>query len=267
MAIEAVAALAAKEIGVQAAREAATQAAREIAQKMAIEPGMQRAGREIQTAMMERQAMQEGFRIGEMPESKGEGREVFKQMESDTAEELRSKLDAEEIRPQQESEAIHLPQSNGEWEGEPGNSEWRPDPDYVPQKNNPEGKTWGEIMEREEIDGIRYENGEPDFSEVAHDTVEIDDFSTDRNGNFAQADTKLAEKWNQEAKDGRTDWTPKDVEDYRRKNNLTWHERSDMKTMDLVPRDVHNNIPHSGGISVAKHLPESSIADKQTLLA
>ena len=111
MAIEAVTALAAKEIGVQAVREAATQVASEIAQKMATEAGTQGAGREIQTAMMERQTMQEGFRIGEMPESKGEGREVFKQMEADTAEELRNKLDAEEIRPQQESEAIHLPQS------------------------------------------------------------------------------------------------------------------------------------------------------------
>ena len=25
-----------------------------------------------------------------------------------------------------------------------------------------------------------------------------------------------------------------------------------MKTMQLVPREIHNNIPHEGGISVAK---------------
>lgn len=105
MAIEAVAALAAKEIGVQAAREAATQAANEIAQKMAAEAGTQGAGREVQTAMMERQTMQEGFRIGEMPETKGEGREGFKQMETDAAEELRSKLDDGVIRPEAEDSA------------------------------------------------------------------------------------------------------------------------------------------------------------------
>jgi len=26
-----------------------------------------------------------------------------------------------------------------------------------------------------------------------------------------------------------------------------------MKTMDLVPQEVHGNVPHSGGISVAKN--------------
>lgn len=95
MAIEAVAAIAAKEVAVEAAKEAALQSAREIAQKMATEAGAQGSGPELQTAMMERQAMQEGFRIGEMPETKGEGRELAKQREADAAEELRGKLDDE----------------------------------------------------------------------------------------------------------------------------------------------------------------------------
>lgn len=100
MAIEAVTALAAKEIGVQAAREAAMQAAREIAQKMAAEAGAQGAGREVQTAMMEHQSMQEGFRIGEMPE-KSEDREILKQREVDVAAELQEKLHPEgtEVKP------------------------------------------------------------------------------------------------------------------------------------------------------------------------
>ena len=105
MAIEAVAAIAAKEVAVQAAREAAMQAAREIAQKMATETGAQGAGNELQTAMMERQAMQEGFRVGEMPETKGEGRELLKQKEADAADELRGKLDADEARPEAENAA------------------------------------------------------------------------------------------------------------------------------------------------------------------
>ena len=74
MAIEAVAAIAAKEVAVEAAKEAALQAGREIAQKMATEAGAQGAGNELQTAMMERQTMQDGFRVGEMSEGKGEGR-------------------------------------------------------------------------------------------------------------------------------------------------------------------------------------------------
>ena len=94
MAIEAVAAIAAKEVAVEAAKEAAVQAAREIAQKMAAEAGGQ-GGRELQHAMMERQTIQEDFRVGEMPETKGEGRELAKQREADAAEELRGKLDDE----------------------------------------------------------------------------------------------------------------------------------------------------------------------------
>jgi len=31
-------------------------------------------------------------------------------------------------------------------------------------------------------------------------------------------------------------------------------ERSDMKSMDLVPQRVHANIPHTGGISKRKKL-------------
>lgn len=95
-AIEAVAAAATKEVAVQTAREAATQAAREIAQKMVSDAGTQGIGNEMQTAMMERQTIQEGFRVGEMPETKGEGREMFRQKESDAAEELRGKFEAEE---------------------------------------------------------------------------------------------------------------------------------------------------------------------------
>ena len=119
MAIEAVAAIAAKEVAVQAAREAATQAAREIAQKMATEAGAQGAGNELQTAMMERQTMQEGFRIGEMQEAKGEGREFLKQKEADSAEELRGKLDAEEVRPEEEtSTEIESPEAQNSAESE-----------------------------------------------------------------------------------------------------------------------------------------------------
>ena len=145
-----------------------------------------------------------------------------------------------------------LPSSNGSWEGEKGDSTWKPDPDCVPPKSNPEGKTWVEIEDKYGMYGVKFKDGEPDFSEIAEATVEIDDFTGNRFENFAQADSKLAEKWNAEGRDGRTDWTARDVAAYRKENNLTWHERRDMKTMDLVPSEVHNNIPHAGGISAWK---------------
>lgn len=145
----------------------------------------------------------------------------------------------------------YLPETGGEWSGEKGNSDWIPDDDVIPKQHNPEGKSWAEIKEALGFNEIPFRDGEPDFSDVTVETVEIDDFSVDRHANFTQADEACARKWTAENKDGK-EWTPDDVRAYRKENNLSWHERSDMGTMDLVPSVVHGNIPHSGGISAAK---------------
>ena len=73
-------------------------------------------------------------------------------------------------------------------------------------------------------------------------------------GNFSQADAKLAEQWNTQGKDGRTDWTDKDVYNFRKdsEQKYTWHERCDTKTMDLVPSDIHQCCKHLGGVSECK---------------
>jgi len=145
-----------------------------------------------------------------------------------------------------------LPKEGGEWDGEKGNSTWKPDRDEIPKRPPGNEQTWGEILDKYEIDGIEFKEGEPDFSVTSEATVKIDDFSTERNANFTQADENLAEQWSSESKDGK-EWSPQDIKEYRKENNLSWHERSDMQTMDLTPQEVHGNIPHSGGISVAKN--------------
>lgn len=137
----------------------------------------------------------------------------------------------------------YLPVSNGDWVGEVGNSTWNPDDDFIPLKANPDNLTWGELKEKHGIDGISFKDGEPDFSEITKDEVKIDNFTTERNMNFPQADEKLAEKW---------ECTPREVANWRKENGYTWHECKDCQTMQLVPSEVHNNIPHEGGISVAK---------------
>ncbi len=147
----------------------------------------------------------------------------------------------------------YLPENGGEWSGEKGNSIWKPDRDQIPGKPQGNETTWGEILDRQEIDGIEFKDGEPDFSTTAEGTVEIDDFSDDRNANYTQADETLAEQWTEENKDGKI-WTAQDIKEYRKENDLSWHERSDMKTMDLVSQDVHGNISHSGGISAIKDI-------------
>ena len=144
-----------------------------------------------------------------------------------------------------------LPREGGEWSGEVGNSTWKPNFDEIPKRPPGNEKTWGEILGKYEVDGIEFKDGEPDFTPASEGTVEIKDFSTERVENFTQADEALAEQWTQEAKDGK-EWNPQDIREYRRENNLSWHERSDMKTLDLSPQEVHGNIPHSGGISAAK---------------
>lgn len=136
--------------------------------------------------------------------------------------------------------------SGGSWDGERGNSDWYPDEDYTPgdrNGTNPDNKTWGEILDQYDIDSIPFNDGEPDFSEVSKATVKIEDFTSDRDANFDQADEKLAEQWKCE---------PEDISAWRKENKYTWHECRDCETMQLVPTEVHGNIPHSGGVAVAK---------------
>jgi len=133
--------------------------------------------------------------------------------------------------------------NSGNWDGERGDSTWRPDRDSVPLKSNPEGKTWGEILDKYGIDGIPFKDGEPDFGEISKGDVKIEPFSTERSDNFDKADQKLAEQ---------KGCTPEEVAKWRKENGYTWHECKDMETMQKVPSEVHNNVPHSGGISEAK---------------
>lgn len=133
--------------------------------------------------------------------------------------------------------------NNGHWDGDRGDSNWYPDPDFVPGKANSEGKTWNEILDKYGIDHITFKDGEPDFSEISKGTVEIEPFSDSRTDNFDKADIELAKQ---------KGCSPEEVAQWRKENGYTWHECKDMKTMQKVPSDVHNNVPHSGGISEAK---------------
>jgi len=149
-------------------------------------------------------------------------------------------------------ESTLLPKNGGKWDGEAGDSVWHPDLDKIPKNLNPEQLDWGKIQENHELNGVPFKDGYPVFSEIAESTVTIDDFSSDRDINFAQADRAGAEQWSKIEKDGQTDWKASEVNAYRKENNLTWHECEDMKTMELVPSEVHGNIPHQGGVSAFK---------------
>ena len=129
----------------------------------------------------------------------------------------------------------------GEWTGDRGNSTFVPKYSYMKEE-----------LAKHGLDGIRYKKGIPDFSKVSDTTVQIDNMSSERLGpgkNFNQADVAAAKKWSEEKRDGRTDWTARDVAEWRTDNKLSWHERSDMQTMDLVPYSIHTYFTHTGGVS------------------
>ena len=139
-----------------------------------------------------------------------------------------------------------LPRTGGEWSGDAGKSRWIPDDTIEPgdrNGTNPEHKNWQEIKKEYGFESILFNEGEPDFSEVAKGKVEITDFTDDRDSNFTQADEKMAEQ---------RGCTPEEVEKWRSENKYTWHECKDCRTMQKVPTEVHGNISHSGGVSEYK---------------
>lgn len=103
------------------------------------------------------------------------------------------------------------------------------------------------------ITKITYQNAVPDFSPYAIAEVKIPKMTDVRHGaggNFEQADIALAEYWTKIKYQNRT-WTGADVESFRAnyQYKLTWHEMSNMESMQLVPFDVNNTFTHFGGVA------------------
>lgn len=138
----------------------------------------------------------------------------------------------------------HTPKEDsarGEWSGERGESEFTPNDEEI--KN---------ILDENGKDSIVYKDGIPDFSDVSKSTVEIDNMTDNRFDNFRQCDEKCAEQWNKDGFDGKNDWSPRDVKNWRSDNEYSWHERNDMETCDLVPTKVNDYFGHLGGVSECK---------------
>lgn len=153
----------------------------------------------------------------------------------------------------------HVPKEDsklGKWEGERGESL------FIPTEQTESGKLAIEKLKEHGLEGIHYENAEPDFSKCAESTVTIENMTEERYdktvegqtlyGNFAQADEACARVWNSVGKEGRVNWEARDVKNWRQEQNFSWHERSDMKTMDLIPREIHSYFNHSGGVAECK---------------
>ena len=119
-----------------------------------------------------------------------------------------------------------------------------------------------QILDQAGINGIQYKNGVPDFSPVSKAEVEINymlggngvNGTKARNLNFEQANIELAKQLNKSpelaSEFGMVAGNIKasDIEKYRIKNNLTWHELNDTKTMQLVPTKINSTFGHLGGV-------------------
>ena len=162
----------------------------------------------------------------------------------DITSELKSVVD-QNIQP------LTTPKSHGEWLGERGDSEWVMDDEFVPNLNNPEGLSIGEIKERYDFDAVQYKGKEPDFSPFLDEKIgeiELDEFSHERTGNGGTYDLAI-----QKASE-KTGLSASEIKDYIKENNLTWHECADRKTIQLIPTIINSTFKHSGGISMEKSI-------------
>lgn len=128
--------------------------------------------------------------------------------------------------------------SGGKWSGERGESDFILDEPIV-------------LANGTKITKVTYKNAVPDFSPYKIAQVKIPNMTNKRlgpGGNYNQADEALAKYWTKTKHNGQT-WTARDVEAYRTNNNLTWHEMSNMETMQLVPYEVNHTFKHFGGVA------------------
>ncbi len=139
----------------------------------------------------------------------------------------------------------------GKWEGERGKSTFKP-------KQNSKNKSAIDFLKKNKMEGLEYRDGVADFYLLSEATVEIDRMTSDRPGNFTQAYKSLAEKWNKEERDDRTNWTYKDVKEWAKDPSkhdgqiLTIHENPDCKTCEFIRDDVHTCFRHAGGVAECK---------------
>lgn len=129
---------------------------------------------------------------------------------------------------------------NGTWTGKRGES------DYVLNKPI-------ELPDGTKITKVKYQNAVPDFSPYSKAEVKIPKMTNERyksGGNFEQADKALADYWTKTKYQGKS-WSSTDVRSFRDNYpcKLTWHEMSNMESMQLVPYDVNSTFGHYGGVA------------------
>lgn len=150
---------------------------------------------------------------------------------------------------------------SGYWLGDRGYSKYVFNTSYVPAntKMNPKGLNIGQMVEKAKNDwglnpqtAIPFENGEPRFDKagLVITSVKIPNVTEFRAKNFAAADELLAKKLEFQ----KPGFTAKDIARFRQEEGVTWHECGDSQrgVLQLIPKEIHNALVHSGAISEMK---------------
>ena len=147
------------------------------------------------------------------------------------------------------------------------NQNWNTDKEYtrpsnlsdIPRNFNPQNMSWKNIFEKYNIDpnkGLKLNRrGEIDWTKNALSKCSIekkglynkykDKFQDRGGGNNIQDEVGklMAKKMNMPIDQF---WK------YKAENGLVIHEHQNLKRFELVPKEIHDNIRHGGGISVGK---------------
>lgn len=168
---------------------------------------------------------------------------------------------AKQVAKKASKKIFKTPINNGKWVGDRGNSKWIPDKDYIPGGGkhyaNLKNKTWGQILKENNIDGIDFKNGVPDFDKISKMESKIDyskipdkakkQLLKEKPQRTALHDyfyEKLAKEKNM---------TVEEIHRFKDKNNLVPHETIDGR-IQLVPREIHDNLTHEGGVALFRDL-------------
>lgn len=122
-----------------------------------------------------------------------------------------------------------LPRTKGKWLGEAGESIW---------------KSTKKSVKKIAPDGVPFKNGYPDFSKWSKGKMKfknLDGTSKDFDKVYERVAKQKGLKNKTEAKK------------YLKDKGLTPHHHQDGKTIELIPTELHKNIPHSGGASILRN--------------
>lgn len=141
----------------------------------------------------------------------------------------------------------HLPsENNGDWvSGTRGDGKFVLNDSAVIKVKKGVYVTGKMLKEKYGFDGVMYKDNDPDFKPyaVSNDTVTtvlVDKMPTSRKKSYRLAEQYCAEKFG---------ITRKQVRQYMKENNLTWHETPDRKSIMPIPTEINAAYKHTGGIS------------------